>query len=334
MFGKKDDPRDEPSRDVAADAERDPAPTSEPGPFYDRPSEGVDGVRLGDDDATRVHPAPGGLDRPSTDPYQVRHDGSGPTHYGAEAAGGYDGDRPGRYADDAHPHVDEPTRTFTPVRDDGPHDRYDARPEERFITGEGIDRDADGVPDRVEEPGVVKRGFHISKVGGWLLGLTRILLGWQFLWAFVDKTFGLGFSTTSERAWINGGKPTKGFLGGVLDDPKNPFHPLFQYFADQSWTDWLFMIGLAGIGIVLILGLGKVLTWIAAISGVVMLALMYLASWPAGHGAGTGTKNVATNPFLDDHLLNAVLLLALAACNAGAYLGLAKAWRTRRAYKD
>ena len=50
-------------------------------------------------------------------------------------------------------------------------------------------------------------------------------------------------------------------------------------------------------------------------------------------GAADGVQ-AATNPFLDDHLLNAVVLLALAACNAGAYLGLAKAWRSRHAFKD
>ena len=41
----------------------------------------------------------------------------------------------------------------------------------------------------------------------------RVLLGFEFLWAFLDKTFGLGYATPSARAWINGGSPTKGFLG-------------------------------------------------------------------------------------------------------------------------
>lgn len=248
---------------------------------------------------------------------------------GAAGAAGAAGSR--------HDYVD-PDRTATLGATDSPYDdtRHDARPEDRFVTGQVADRDGDGIPDRVEDDGVVKNGFHIPKIGGWLLGLVRILIGWQFLWAFLDKTFGLGFGTPSERSWINGGKPTAGFLGGVVDDPNNPFQPMFKYFLDQGWTDWLFMIGLLGIGLVLILGLGKILTWVAALSGVALLILMYLAAWPAGHGkAAVGADGqAATNPFLDDHLLNAVVLLALAACNAGAYLGLAKAWRTRRAYKD
>ena len=40
-----------------------------------------------------------------------------------------------------------------------------------------------------------------------LLGLLRILMGWLFLWTFLDKTFGLGFATTAEKAWIAGGSP-------------------------------------------------------------------------------------------------------------------------------
>ncbi|MFC5822105.1 hypothetical protein ACFPUY_44090, partial [Nonomuraea harbinensis] len=35
--------------------------------------------------------------------------------------------------------------------------------------------------------------------------IARISIGWVFLWAFLDKTFGWGFATPAERAWINGG---------------------------------------------------------------------------------------------------------------------------------
>ena len=33
-----------------------------------------------------------------------------------------------------------------------------------------------------------------------LAGLSRISLGWVFLWAFLDTTFGLGYATPAERA--------------------------------------------------------------------------------------------------------------------------------------
>src|SRR5690606_6862690 len=46
----------------------------------------------------------------------------------------------------------------------------------------------------------------------YVLAAARIAIGWVFLWAFLDKTFGLGFATAREDAWINGGSPTFGFL--------------------------------------------------------------------------------------------------------------------------
>ena len=44
------------------------------------------------------------------------------------------------------------------------------------------------------------------------LAVLRLATGFIFLWAFLDKTFGLGFSTPAERAWLNGGTPAQGFL--------------------------------------------------------------------------------------------------------------------------
>ena len=58
-----------------------------------------------------------------------------------------------------------------------------------------------------------------------LVGL-RLALGFEFLWAFLDKTFGLGYSTPSSQAWINGGSPTKGFLSGAECRPLPGFVPL------------------------------------------------------------------------------------------------------------
>src|SRR4051794_41579561 len=85
-----------------------------------------------------------------------------------------------------------------------------------------------------------------------LAGL-RLALGWIFLWAFLDKLFGLGHETPSAGAWINGGSPTKGFLGKAVS---GPFESFYHGFAGAAWADWLFMLALAGIGIALILGVG------------------------------------------------------------------------------
>jgi thiosulfate dehydrogenase [quinone] large subunit len=45
----------------------------------------------------------------------------------------------------------------------------------------------------------------------YLLAGIRLALGWIFLWAFLDKTFGLGHETIAAKSWLNGGSPTKGF---------------------------------------------------------------------------------------------------------------------------
>ena len=48
-----------------------------------------------------------------------------------------------------------------------------------------------------------------------VLAALRIVVGFIFLWTFLDKTFGLGFSTPRQMAWINGGQPAQGFIKGV-----------------------------------------------------------------------------------------------------------------------
>lgn len=137
----------------------------------------------------------------------------------------------------------------------------------------------------------------------------RIALGWVFLWAFLDKLFGLGFATERGASWLNGGSPTEGFLSFAV---KGPFAETFRSLAGYAVTDVLFMAGLAGIGLALIAGIG---VRIAAVAGSVMLVLMWAAAlWPAN------------NPFLDDHLVYAGLLAMLALSDAGSTLGLGRVW--------
>jgi thiosulfate dehydrogenase [quinone] large subunit len=147
-----------------------------------------------------------------------------------------------------------------------------------------------------------------TPVAPYVWAVTRIALGWVFLWAFLDKTFGLGYATPADRAWIDGGSPTSGFLGGV----EGPFADFFQGMAGNAFVDWLFMLALLGIGLALILGIGM---RIAAASAVVLLVLMWMAVLP-----------IENNPFLDDHLVYALVSVGLAASNAGDTWGLGKAW--------
>jgi len=139
--------------------------------------------------------------------------------------------------------------------------------------------------------------------------ITRLALGWVFAWAFLDKTFGLGHETPAARAWIDGGSPTTGFL---KNSPEGPFAGLYNDLAGQTWADWLFMIGLAGIGTALILGIAM---RIAAGAGALLLVLMWTAVLPPEN-----------NPFMDDHLIYAMVLIGLALVSAGTTLGLGKWW--------
>jgi thiosulfate dehydrogenase [quinone] large subunit len=128
-----------------------------------------------------------------------------------------------------------------------------------------------------------------------ILSVLRYALSFVFLWAFFDKTFGLGFATTVEKAWINGGSPTYGFL---TMGTKGPFAEFFQGLAGIQVTDWLFMVGLLGIGISLLLN--KYIK-LGAYGGALMMILMYLAAlFPEN------------NPIIDDHIIYALVLILLA----------------------
>jgi thiosulfate dehydrogenase [quinone] large subunit len=143
----------------------------------------------------------------------------------------------------------------------------------------------------------------------YVVAAIRLSLGWIFLWAFLDKLFGLGHETAAKDAWVNGGHPTLGFL---KFGTKGPFADFYRSFAGAAWADWLFMAGLAGIGIALVAGIAMRL---AAAAGVVLLVLMWTAVLPP-----------ANNPFLDDHLVYALTLVAVALAGAGHTLGLGRRW--------
>jgi thiosulfate dehydrogenase [quinone] large subunit len=141
-----------------------------------------------------------------------------------------------------------------------------------------------------------------------LAGL-RIALGWIFLWAFLDKLFGLGHSTVAAKSWLNGGSPTAGFLGKAVS---GPFEGVYHSIAGAGWADVLFMAALLAVGTALILGIGLRVT---AIAGGLLLVMMWTAVLPP-----------ASNPFLDDHLIYAGVLALLALTAAGDTLGLGRLW--------
>ena len=152
-------------------------------------------------------------------------------------------------------------------------------------------------------------GAMLTSTAARVMAVLRVSTGFVFLWAFLDKTFGLGRGTEADAAWINGGHPTQGFLQFGAD---GPFKGFYNGIAGAAWADWLFMIGLAGIGVALLLGIGL---RIAAATG----ALLYVMMW-------TVVLPPENNPFMDEHLIHAALLVGLALVAAGHTLGLGRQW--------
>ncbi|MER6126883.1 hypothetical protein ABT173_30685 [Streptomyces sp. NPDC001795] len=152
------------------------------------------------------------------------------------------------------------------------------------------------------------------------LASLRILTGFVFLWAFLDKTFGFGYATASGKGWIDGGSPTKGFLSSVA---AGPMESTFHSWAGDGWADWLFMLGLLGIGVAAMTG---VALRPAAVAGTAMMALMWVAEWPPAKHLSNGSPSMSTNPFADYHVIYAVALIAVAAAGAGATWGLGRQW--------
>lgn len=143
-----------------------------------------------------------------------------------------------------------------------------------------------------------------------LLVLIRLSLGFTFFWAFVDKLFGLGFATKPESAWLVGGSPTTGFL---KFGTKGPFAATFQGLAGQPWVDWLFMLGLLGIGAAFLLGIAM---RFAGYMGALLLIMMYLAlMFPAN------------NPLIDDHIIYALVALYLPYTSAADTFSFSSQWK-------
>lgn len=143
------------------------------------------------------------------------------------------------------------------------------------------------------------------------LAVLRVATGFVFLWAFLDKTFGLGFSTSSDQAWIHGGAPSQGFLKSLQTGPLVDF---FHTIASPV-TDWLFQLGMLGVGVAVMLGAG---VRIAAWAGTLIMAMMWFAEWPLASGS--------TNPVVDYHVVYALALIVGSVLLWGDTWGLGRWW--------
>lgn len=161
------------------------------------------------------------------------------------------------------------------------------------------------------------------------LATLRIAFGITFLWAFLDKAFALGFSTGHDQegnldrfgpaAWINGGSPTEGFLTFAVPEG-NPFKSFFNGMADSVFIEWIFMLGLLGIGVTLLLGVAM---RFGTAAGAVMYTFMYAAVLP-----------LENNPVVDSHLVGVIVMVVLALGAAGTTWGLGHWWNRMGVVED
>lgn len=156
--------------------------------------------------------------------------------------------------------------------------------------------------------------------GMWAWTALRLLLGWSFLWAFLDKFFGLGFSTcraaesssidfACDAAMMNGGSPTYGFLTFATADSHTG--GLFDWMAPSApdainLADIGFMAALLLGGLALMLGIA---VRTAALGGALLMLFMFLAGdvWPEN------------NPINSSHVIEMIAFLGIATVGAGRF---------------
>ncbi|MEE9299227.1 MAG: hypothetical protein V3V29_09360 [Acidimicrobiia bacterium] len=173
-----------------------------------------------------------------------------------------------------------------------------------------------GMP--VEEP--VRRLVEGEEVRGmWAWTLLRLLLGWSFLWAFLDKMFGLGFATCRleggginfgcDAAMMSGGSPTYGVLNFATQGSRTG--DLFDWMAPSApdainLADVGFMAALLLGGAALMLGIG---VRVAAVGGAILMAFMFLA-------IDVFPEN---NPINSSHVIEMAAFLGIAYVGAGRF---------------
>jgi thiosulfate dehydrogenase (quinone) large subunit len=151
---------------------------------------------------------------------------------------------------------------------------------------------------------VINMSQDEDKFSLYLFTITRVTMGWIFFFSFLARIFGLSYDPSAwamtgtnieGRSWFAGNSPTAGYLGNIPDSKW--LSDTFVGMAGNPFVDFLYMMGMLGVGLAMILGIGRK---IAAISGALMMFLMYLAALP-----------IPTNPFVDSHIVYALVFLIL-----------------------
>ncbi len=151
---------------------------------------------------------------------------------------------------------------------------------------------------------------YSEKAVGYALLALRVVMGWVFLQAGVEKLLDPGWTAA-------------GYLQFAVHE-NNPLIGWFQGMAGNPLVDALVIWGLTLVGVALLLG---VLLRFAAASGAVMMVMFWLSALQGGLLAGLPLEH---GWVVDDHLVYAVLLYGLGAFGAGRILGV-DAWIERTA---
>lgn len=139
----------------------------------------------------------------------------------------------------------------------------------------------------------------------------RLLLGWVFLFAGLEKLLQVGgggpFSAGGFLRFATAGTWPGAAEGAVVNPTQAFWVSLAENPAALGLIDFIVPVGQVLIGAALILGLA---TRFAAVMGALMMGLFFVAAWDFGHG------------IVNQHFVYGALALVLAYARAGEIYGL------------
>jgi thiosulfate dehydrogenase [quinone] large subunit len=154
-----------------------------------------------------------------------------------------------------------------------------------------------------------------------LVGL-RTLIGWHFLYEGIYKLRLPG--------WAPDGTPIPAWTAsGFMKASTGPLGKLAHFAVEHGWlpvVDKLVMLGVAAVGLSLILGL---LTRAGCVGAMLLLAMFYFLMVPT---SGMPQPNAEGNYlFINKTLIEGVAVLVLLSFDTGRIAGLDRLWRGRGA---
>jgi thiosulfate dehydrogenase (quinone) large subunit len=149
----------------------------------------------------------------------------------------------------------------------------------------------------------------LSKFRGIGIALTRVTIGWVFLYAGIEKVFGAEpFSAVGFLKFGTIGTTAAKVADGTII---NPTHGFWVSLAGNGTlmpiVNFLVVFGEVAIGAALVLGL---FTRFASVAGAVMMGLFWIAAWDFAFGA------------IEYHSVLAIVTLGLGILGAGEFYGL------------